>query len=137
MTIQPDLRHRIEAEIDRLIGLLDVVDGDPDLEPWLAGIGGPDDDREGDPLDDGELDDSDDEPSLGFLENHPYPTHGSLHFASRDQSGSQEGLCQGLLFDVEEQCDDEGDTSDSGIADEEGRMEQCPQLFQYSMRRVE
>jgi hypothetical protein len=27
------LRQRIEAEIERLIGMLDALDGDPDLEP--------------------------------------------------------------------------------------------------------
>lgn len=36
------LRVRVEAEIERLIGLLDVIDGDPDLE-----------------------DNADDEPSIG------------------------------------------------------------------------
>ncbi|RXT48759.1 hypothetical protein [Bradyrhizobium betae] len=86
---------------------------------------------------DAEQDDADAEPSLGFLENHPHATHGSLHFASRDQSGSQLRPCQGAGFELEEQCEDEGDTSDSGIADEEGRMEQCPRLFQHSMKRVE
>ena len=30
-------RHLIEDEIERLIALLDQIDSDPDLEPWLAG----------------------------------------------------------------------------------------------------
>lgn len=30
------LRERLEAEIERLIQLLDDMDGDPDLEPYLA-----------------------------------------------------------------------------------------------------
>ena len=46
-------REVIEAEIERLIGLLDFLDGDTDLEPSL-GIGGDGtfDDREGDGADD-------------------------------------------------------------------------------------
>jgi len=45
----PLTRYAIEAEIERLIELLDVADGDPDLE----------DDK------------CDDEPSLGWCGNHP------------------------------------------------------------------
>ncbi|WP_434723026.1 hypothetical protein [Mesorhizobium sp. RIZ17] len=52
-----NVRRAVEDEIERLIGLLDVMDSDPDLEPWLAGgievVGK--DDREGD--DERELDD--------------------------------------------------------------------------------
>lgn len=33
----PTVRRSIEDEIERLISLLDLVDSDPDLEPWLAG----------------------------------------------------------------------------------------------------
>lgn len=43
-------RHRIEQLIDRLIAVLDDVDGDPDLEPNLGDTVG--DDREGDTCDD-------------------------------------------------------------------------------------
>lgn len=32
----PALRRKLEAEIDRLIDLLDTFDGDPDLEPTLG-----------------------------------------------------------------------------------------------------
>lgn len=42
--IQPGTRRRIEQTIERLISMLDFIDGDPDLEP-----------------------DNDDEPSLGSL----------------------------------------------------------------------
>ncbi len=62
------LREQIEADIDRLIGLLDALDGDPDLEPSL-----------GAPLPgyyttcDLEGDDSDFEPSLGWEEVHTVP----------------------------------------------------------------
>ncbi|MBN9550780.1 MAG: hypothetical protein J0H31_18400 [Alphaproteobacteria bacterium] len=53
----PTVRRSIEDEIERLIALLDYVEPEPDLEPWLAGgievvgMG----DREGD--DERELDD--------------------------------------------------------------------------------
>ncbi|TIO11069.1 hypothetical protein [Mesorhizobium sp.] len=33
----PTLRLRIETTIENLLALLDEIDGDPDLEPWLAG----------------------------------------------------------------------------------------------------
>ncbi|PZV35988.1 hypothetical protein [Mesorhizobium kowhaii] len=33
----PSIRRSIEEEIERLISLLDFVEPDPDLEPWLAG----------------------------------------------------------------------------------------------------
>lgn len=78
----PRLRERLEAEIERLIALLDALDGDSDFEPanddepsfgWtysfdgvplpLAADGG--DDRELDPADD--EDGGDLEPSLGWL----------------------------------------------------------------------
>jgi hypothetical protein len=89
----------------------------------------------GDPLDEGELDETDNEPSLGFLENHPYVAYGwSLPRQIYHPSGSEEGLCQDALFDVEEQCDDKGDTSDSGIAEEESRMEQHDRMIEYSMK---
>ncbi|CAN7597013.1 hypothetical protein LJR234_004599 [Mesorhizobium amorphae] len=56
----PLVRRSIEDEIERLISLLDFVEPDPDLEPYLAGRGEVvgTDDREGD--------DSDYEPSLGW-----------------------------------------------------------------------
>lgn len=79
--MSPDLlqtRQRLEAKIEDLIGLLDLLDGDPDFEPYLAGFdhafrGGSPDDREG--ADDsnmpglGEGDDSDLEPSCGWTLN--------------------------------------------------------------------
>lgn len=59
-------RQQLEAEIERLIALLDTLDGDPDLEPWLAGTDPAEGDREGgDVLDEGEPD-SDSEPCLGW-----------------------------------------------------------------------
>ena len=56
----PSIRRAIEDEIERLIALLDLVDPDPDLEPYLA---------DGAELSDGgdrEGDTSDDEYSLGW-----------------------------------------------------------------------
>lgn len=65
-------RQTLEAQLERLhdsmlslIAALDTMDGDADLEPWLAGFDGvtvPADDREGgDVLDEGEPNDWDDE----------------------------------------------------------------------------
>lgn len=43
--------------MERLIALLDAMDGDPDLEPWLADTDPASEDREGgDVLDEGEPD---------------------------------------------------------------------------------
>jgi len=62
----PPLRARVEDEIERLIALLDTLDGDENLEPSLGYNGqGATDDREGDPCDEGEPDD-DGEPSMGW-----------------------------------------------------------------------
>jgi len=60
------LRREIEAHIERLITLLDVIDGDADVESSLGVYwdgGWMSDDREHDPCDQGEPDD-DGEPSL-------------------------------------------------------------------------
>lgn len=53
----PAIRRAVEDEIERLIGLLDGMDPDPDLEPWL-GVG-----------DDREEDGSDAEPSHGWSDD--------------------------------------------------------------------
>lgn len=52
--VGPDVRARIEAAIERLMALLDELDGEADFEPMLAttvaedcrGVYGPTDDRE-------------------------------------------------------------------------------------------
>lgn len=63
-------RHAIEAEIERLVAILDLQDGYPDDEPnlgWSASYAlGSADDREDDAGDDREMDD-DREWSLGSL----------------------------------------------------------------------
>jgi len=78
------IRREIEAEIERLIDWLDMIEPDPDLEPSLAAVesasqlsygtieqitwaSGNDDDREGDEHD-GREPDVDDEPSLASLD---------------------------------------------------------------------
>ena len=61
-----DVRAALEGQIEHLIDLLDIIDGDPDLEPYLAGIDGAGDDREG-PDSDLELSGDENEPSLGSL----------------------------------------------------------------------
>ena len=78
----PRLRERIEAEIERLISLLDTLDGDADLEPgnddepsmgWSYSFEGVPVPPAADGGDDRELDEADDEdggdrePSLGWL----------------------------------------------------------------------
>jgi len=107
------LAQRIEAlagQMSVLIEALDQMDGDPDLEPYLAGFDDSDDDREAD-LDsdvpgvaEGDCDpdterDGDDEPSLGWT-HHLNQTAASFH--ARSDAG----------FDLE----------DDGLLYEEGRQ---------------
>ena len=56
MNVQFSIRQQVEAEIERLLVVLDTLDGDADAEPSLAGYGGGTDDREGDCEDEGFLD---------------------------------------------------------------------------------
>lgn len=65
LTLDPKDRVSIATTIERLIGLLDAMDGDPDLEAYLAGSHGGEryDDREGD---ESLYGDCDLEPSLGW-----------------------------------------------------------------------
>lgn len=62
---------------------------------------------------DGREPQEDDEPSLGFLEQHASP-----HGYGYDRSGNQERLCDGKGRDLEE------DPAESGIADNDGLQEQ-------------
>lgn len=43
--VRPDVRRRIEDAIERLIGLLDEIDGDPDDEPECEDEGADDQDE--------------------------------------------------------------------------------------------
>ncbi len=77
-------RARIEAKIEELIALLDLVDGDENLEPYLAGttgmFRGSADDREGDDCDieanGDEHDFNGDEQDTSFTEDEPYMRFG-------------------------------------------------------------
>lgn len=76
----PSVRRSIEDEIERLISLLDFVEPDPDLEPFLAGGGEVcrTDDREEDDCDLEEQHDA--EPSegdsCGWTDNPDVPQEG-------------------------------------------------------------
>lgn len=84
MNLHPSIRQQIEAEVERLLSLLDILDGDTDLEPYLTGDSDGMDDREGD-----------------------------------DADGPEE------------------DSGESGIADMDGYMEQCPKFFEHGDARIE
>lgn len=85
MNVAPHMIRRLVADhIDRLIALLDSLDGDPDMEPSLSGYSEGMDDREGD-----------------------------------DGDGPEE------------------DPAESGIADLDGYLEQCPRYFAHTDMRVE
>jgi len=139
------LRPVIEAEIERLIALLDEIDGDPDLEPSLgfnvlmltyAGAI----DLEGDT--------SDDEPTCGAIEARlpsldyffgmrglfpalrepgSAPAYLSAGFcqigAWSSPTASLADECEPCCEDEGAQCDDEGVPADNGIADWGGLCE--------------
>ena len=99
------LRSKTADAIDRLIAFLDMIDGYTMSELER---------NDGEPTDEeimatgawsGLLDD--DEPSLGWLDDPIAVSDDDLH-----------GL------DLEHQCEDEGDMSDSGIGDPDGLLEQ-------------
>lgn len=112
------LRQEASDEIERLLLLIDRIDGDVDLEPSLTGFSDGMDDREGDA--------ADDEPSLAGITVDPC-------FAD---------VCN---FDFDCECNDGDDEdggdseeeTDSGIGDYDGLMEQCPQMFAHCDVRVE
>lgn len=62
-------RQELEARIEELIALLDLIDGDENLEPYLADSNPADEDREGGDVQDephDPLDEGNDEPDLGW-----------------------------------------------------------------------
>ncbi|MEH3125544.1 hypothetical protein [Agrobacterium cavarae] len=61
-------RARLEAKIEELIALLDLVDGDENLEPWLAD----DDPENGDSEFDDERQPNGDEQDTSFCEDDNY-----------------------------------------------------------------
>jgi hypothetical protein len=92
------LRTRIEAAIERLIRLLDFVDGDPDLE---ASVGGGNDGHGYD----AEADTVDDEPSLGWT--------------GAEASRGRYARIDPYAVDIEVEHDGrEPDDEDSGVDDE-------------------
>lgn len=94
------LRAQIEAELERMIDLLDAIDGDPDLEPTMGFVAhGFVDEAEPD---------ADFEPSLGWTSTY---AHGS------DQDLEDE-------HDGREPDEDFEDADDNGIADHGGLQEQ-------------
>lgn len=116
LAIRPAIpRSGIEDAIERLLSLLDRLDGDPDFEPanddepslgWPAG--GPaqfgnssdgrlDDDREVDNAD--WEDGGDSEPTLGAPEQHPHPLGCQRH------DGSQANWAAGARGDHEREID--------------------------------
>lgn len=77
-------RARLEAKIEELVALLDLIDGDENLEPYMADtVGmfrGSADDREGDDCDveanGDELDFNGDEQDCSFIEDEGFGQHG-------------------------------------------------------------
>ncbi|WP_119258898.1 hypothetical protein [Shinella zoogloeoides] len=67
-------RAAIATSIERLIDMLDAMEGDPDFEPYLAGFDHDTSEREEDAGDCREADYADDEPSLAAAERHPTPS---------------------------------------------------------------
>lgn len=107
------IRQEASAEIDRLLELLDAIDGDPDLEPTCGVASGlPPEADEAEP-------DNDFEPSLGSIN----PNFGV---------SSQERWSAGGAADLEDEFDGredetehgELDPAEDGIADLEGLREQ-------------
>ncbi len=75
------LRQDAENQIERLIALLDLLDGDPDLEPSLSGYSEGMDDREGDDAYGAQEDSA--ENGIGDLEG--YMEQCPSYFQHRDQ----------------------------------------------------
>lgn len=118
LTLSVHDRLGIATTIERLIGLLDEMDGDENLEPYLAGYHDLDGDREGDGGTQGK--DEDFEPSLGSVQWHPHSQE-NLAFGvrmppsndlRRTRDCSQESWASGSGDDREEECEDEGAQDD-------------------------
>ena len=104
-------KEALGDEIERMIDMLDALDGDPDYEPSLARFDGDGSDREGDDAD-LELSGDENEPSLGSL--------GSSGFAYREQAwaGGTSDDCERDDADDEDGGDTElnGDELDGNLA---------------------
>lgn len=109
-------RRAIADEIERLLALLDELDGDENLEPYLAGWRlGPDPDLEDDSEEDEPI--GDEEPSLGW-------THTDNQAARRWHGHPRDGY--GALDGEAEHDGREPDADDEDGHDEEGPMRVAP-----------
>ncbi len=98
-------RSRLEAKIEELVALLDLLDGDENLEPYLADSAPKTDDREDDDeREPEETDQNGDEQDCCHIEDEWQPFSGDLQFDGsgnsiarsmvRDRRGSQGGWHQ-------------------------------------------
>ena len=130
-------REALAAEIKRMVDLLDAIDGDPDLEPSLAGSpsGKHAFDAEGDDCD---LEDGrDGEPSLGSFDrlvNQEHSWRRPCHYSfspdlEADRADDEDGGDTELNGD-ETDWSDHSSGMDGGIGDGDGLLEQvgCCQL---------
>ncbi|MGP4666385.1 hypothetical protein [Agrobacterium pusense] len=87
-------RARLEAKIEELVALLDLVDGDENLEPYLADTDSKHVDIEGDDSDfePEETDQNGDEQDCCHSEDEWRPFSGELHF-----DGSGNSIARGLV----------------------------------------
>lgn len=96
-------RAAIATSIERLIDMLDAMEGDPDLEPYMASFDwGPCDDREDDAGDCREADYADDEPMLAAAERHP----NAMSWNDAPEKHTQERWAAGGDDDREDDGDD-------------------------------
>lgn len=123
-TILAALRKELAARIEEAIAMLDLLDGDSDDEPWLGPAQGghlngwkAGGNLEGDELDHGEEDRSDEEPSLGS---------DNVRIGSHDLYGEEFGMNQmswgeGSRGDDMEGVDEDGvDRADGQPIDHDG-----------------
>ena len=94
-------RQELELRIEELIALLDLIDGDENLEPYLAGTEGADDrededEHAGDILDEPHDGEFDDEPPLGWAN----PEAPAMPGVGWDASDNDADWCGDLDFDA-------------------------------------
>lgn len=112
------LRFEAACEVERLLRLLDAIDADPDLEDGGDGTG-----HERAPY---AGQHEDDEPTCGAIETWAGGTDWVPRFPTADSDE-----CEPCCEDEGAQCDDEGEPSDNGLADQAGLVEQhCGSTFQ-------
>ena len=102
------LRSRIELAIDNLVALLDEIDGDENLEPSLGYSRYYDDPR----LIDAELDEADDEPSLGWTNPSEFGPQGGGLLSGPGDSDTGQPAARSRLFDAQYGEDRELDPAD-------------------------